>query len=80
MAGMGAENLLKRLLGIEDLQVRDAHFTPQGVVVDVRARRGKARCGVCARPCPRYNTSPPGAGVIWPWGARLSGCATRRTE
>jgi transposase len=59
VARIGVERLLKRLLGIEGLQVRDAHFAPQGVLVDVRPRRGKARCGVCGRPCPRYDTSPP---------------------
>ena len=59
MAGIGVQRLLKRLLGIEGVQVRDAHFETQGVVVDVRPRRSKARCGICGRPCPRYDTSPP---------------------
>lgn len=59
VAKIGVERLLKRLLGIEGAHIRGAHFVPQGVLVDVRLRRNKARCGICGRPCPRYDTSPP---------------------
>jgi transposase len=59
VARVGLEKLLERLLGVKGLRVRGARFEPNGVVVEVRPPRRKSRCGVCGRPCPRYDSYPP---------------------
>jgi transposase len=59
VARVGVEKLLERLLGVKGLRVRGARFEPRGVVVEVRPPRRKSRCGVCGRPCPRYDSCPP---------------------
>jgi transposase len=59
VARVGVEKLLERLLGVKGLRVRGARFEPRGVVVEVQPPRRKSRCGVCGRPCPRYDSCPP---------------------
>ncbi len=59
MARIGVDKLLERLLGVKGLRVRGARFEPRGVVVEVKPPRRKSRCGVCGRPCPRYDSYPP---------------------
>jgi transposase len=59
-AGVG--ELLRRLLGVKAMVVRGARLTPQGVVVEVRPRQRRPRCGVCGRPGPGYDTS---AARLW---------------
>ncbi|HYO52290.1 helix-turn-helix domain-containing protein [Archangium sp.] len=51
--------LFEHLLGVRDLSVCGASFEPQGVVVDVEPRQREARCGVCGRVCPCYDSCPP---------------------
>ena len=51
--------MLERLLGVKGPRVRGARFEPRGVVVEVRPPLRKSRCGVCGRPCPRYDSCPP---------------------
>lgn len=44
---MRASTVLRIILGIQGLVVRDFHFEPDGVVMDVGFRRRKLRCGEC---------------------------------
>jgi transposase len=50
------------MLGVKAMVVRGARLTPQGVVVEVRPRQRRPRCGVCGRPSPGYDTS---AARLW---------------
>jgi transposase len=55
---VGVNKLLERLLGVKGIRVRGARFEPRGVVVEVQPPKRKSRCGVCGRPCPRYDSCP----------------------
>jgi transposase len=55
---VGVGELLRRLLGVKELVVRGARLEERGVVVAVRPRQRRPRCGVCGRPGPHYDTSP----------------------
>jgi hypothetical protein len=52
------EEVLRRLLGVQEMVVLGAHFEPHGVEVEVRPRQRRARCGECGRPSPGYDTAP----------------------
>jgi len=58
VAALSVQELLNRLLGIQGLRVHGAQLTAQGVVVDVRPRQRKARCGLCGRQAPGYDSEP----------------------
>ncbi len=58
MAGLSLQEVLGRLLRIQGLSVQGAKLEPRGLVVQVRPRQRKPRCGVCGRPAPGYDTSP----------------------
>lgn len=58
VAALSVQELLNRLLGIKGLRVQGAQLTPQGVVVDVRPRQRKPRCGLCGRQAPGYDSEP----------------------
>lgn len=62
VAGPSLKEVLGRVLRIQGLRVRGARLTARGVVVEVRPRQRKPRCGVCGRPAPGYDTSP---GRLW---------------
>jgi transposase len=49
--------VLRRLVGVKELVVRGARLEERGVVVEVRPRQRRPRCGVCGRPSPHYDTS-----------------------
>ncbi|HYO51942.1 transposase family protein, partial [Archangium sp.] len=57
MAGLSLREALGRVLRIQGLSVRGAKLEPKGLVVEVRPRQRKPRCGVCGRPAPGYDTS-----------------------
>jgi transposase len=42
---------------VDGVVVRGARFEGRGVVVEVRPRQRRPRCGVCGRPGPHYDTS-----------------------
>ena len=50
--------LMGRVLRIQAMSVRGVRLEPRGMVVEVRPRQRKPRCGVCGRPSPGYDTSP----------------------
>jgi transposase len=54
---VGVGELLRRLIGVKGLVVRGARLEEGGVVVAVRPRQRRPRCGVCGRPGPHYDTS-----------------------
>ncbi len=58
MGWVGVGELLRRMLGVKGLVVRGARLEERGVVVAVRPRHRRPRCGMCGRPCPHYDTSP----------------------
>lgn len=57
MGRVGVGELLRRMLGVKGLVVRGARLEERGVVVAVRPRQRRPRCGVCGRPGPHYDTS-----------------------
>ena len=57
MGWVGVGELLRRMLGVKGLVVRGARLDERGVVVVVRPRQRRPRCGVCGRPGPHYDTS-----------------------
>jgi transposase len=56
VAALSVRELLNRLLGIQGLSVQGAQLTERGVVVDVRPRQRKPRCGLCRRLAPGYDS------------------------
>lgn len=56
---MTAEKLLERLLRLQGLRVIDANFEQDSLVMDVRPRKSKPRCGLCGRRSTQYDRSPP---------------------
>jgi transposase len=55
---VGVGEMLRRMLGVKGLVVRGARLEERGVVVAVRPRQRRPRCGVCGRPGAHYDTSP----------------------
>jgi transposase len=57
VAGPSWREMLGRLLRIQGMSVLGARLEARGMVVQVRPRQRKPRCGVCGRPSPGYDTS-----------------------
>lgn len=55
---MRISKVITKLLGITHLVVCAISFEAIGLVVDVRPRQGKPRCGRCGRRQPAYDRSP----------------------
>ncbi|QRK08256.1 ISL3 family transposase [Archangium violaceum] len=63
VAGPSVGEVMGRVLRIQGMSVRGVQMGPGGlVVVQVRPRQRKPRCGVCGRPAPGYDTKP---GRLW---------------
>ena len=62
MAGPSVGEVMGRVLRIQGMSVRGVQMGPGGLVVQVRPRQRKPRCGVCGRPAPGYDTKP---GRLW---------------
>ena len=58
MAGPSLREVMGRVLRIQGMSVRGVRLEPKGLVVQVRPRQRKPRCGVCGRPAPGYDTKP----------------------
>lgn len=56
VAGPNLREVMGRVLRIQGMSVRGVRLTSRGVVVEVRPRQRKPRCGVCGRPAPGYDT------------------------
>ncbi len=56
---MRITTLLKKLLNVIQLLVTSVEFTDKGLVIDVRPRWRKPRCGKCGRRAPIYDHRPP---------------------
>ena len=54
---MRVTTLLRKLLCVTSLSVRGARFEIEGLVVEVRPRWRRARCGQCGKPGPVYLTA-----------------------
>lgn len=52
---MRATTLLTEILGLKETTVLGLEFVPEGLVVDVKPRRRRARCSVCARRASVYD-------------------------
>jgi transposase len=48
--------MVKKTLGVREVVVGGARLEERGMVVEVRPRQRRARCGVCGRPGPGYDT------------------------
>ena len=56
---MRLTTVLRRLLGVIQMHVKDAHLGNTGpLTVLVRPSWRRARCGVCGRRAPRYDRRP----------------------
>ncbi len=55
---MRVTTLLRKLLCVTSLSVRGARFEIEGLVVEVRPRWRRARCGQCGKPGPVYDRQP----------------------
>lgn len=55
---MRIDKVILRLLGIKGLRVTQAVHRPIGLIIDVRPRHRRPKCGVCGRTSPRYDQSP----------------------
>ena len=70
---MRLSTVMGRLLGVTGTTVRDVYFAQDGLVVEVKPRWRRARCGLCARRAPGYDQRemrrwrhlPFGATLIW---------------
>ncbi|HYO66837.1 MAG TPA: ISL3 family transposase [Archangium sp.] len=62
VAGPSVGEVMGRVLRIQGMSVRGVQMGPGGLVVQVRPRQRKPRCGVCGRPAPGYDTKP---GRLW---------------
>ena len=67
---MRLTTVLRRLLGVIQMHVKDAHLGNTGpLTVLVRPSWRRSRCGVCGRRAPRYDRRPPRQWRHVPWGA-----------
>lgn len=55
---MRISKVITKVLGITGVVVRSLSLEPRGLVVDVRPRQRKPRCGECGRRQPVYDRSP----------------------
>ena len=67
---MRATTLIREMLGVTGLVVEDFEFTQDGLVVAVRPRWDKPRCGGCGKRAPGYDQRP---ARVW----RHLGCTDR---
>ena len=66
---MRVTTLLRRLLGVTQMHVRDAHVATDGPLsVWVRPSWRRSRCGTCGRRGPRYDRRPLRQWRHLPWG------------
>ena len=66
---MRVTTLLRRLLGVTQMHVRDAHVAGDGPLsVWVRPSWRRSRCGRCGRRGPRYDRQPLRQWRHLPWG------------
>ena len=66
---MRVTTLLRRVLGVIRMHVRDAHLGNTGpLTVLVRPSWRRSRCGVCGRRAPRYDRRPLRQWRHLPWG------------
>ena len=66
---MRVTTLLRRLLGVTQMHVRDAHVAGDGPLsVWVRPSWRRSRCGTCGRRGPRYDRRPSRQWRHLPWG------------
>lgn len=56
---MRVTTVVRKLLDVKELLVDDLAFEPEGLVIYVRPRWRRPRCGACRRKCPGYDQSPP---------------------
>lgn len=56
---MRISTVFRKLLGVTRLLVSSVGFEEDGLVIDVRPRWQRPRCGGCGRPRPAYDRSPP---------------------
>ena len=67
---MRLTTVLRRLLGVIQMHVKDAHLGNTGpLTVLVRPSWRRSRCGVCGRRASRYDRRPPRQWRHVPWGA-----------
>ena len=67
---MRLTTVLRRLLGVIRMHVKDAHLGNTGPLrVLVRPSWRRSRCGVCGRRAPRYDRRPLRQWRHVPWGA-----------
>ena len=67
---MRLTTVLRRLLGVIRMHVKDAHLGNTGpLTVRVRPSWRRSRCGVCGRRAPRYDRRPLRQWRHVPWGA-----------
>ena len=66
---MRVTTLLRRLLSVTQMHVRDAHVATDGPLsVWVRPSWRRSRCGTCGRRGPRYDRRPLRQWRHLPWG------------
>ena len=51
--------VLKKLLGVEGLVAVSFSFEETGLIIDVKPRRRKPRCGICGKKGPGYDSQEP---------------------
>lgn len=51
--------VIRNLLGVINIVVEDLELVNEGVVIHLRPRAHKPRCGRCGRRCPGYDRRPP---------------------
>lgn len=56
---MRLNTVIRKLLGVTRIVVEDLELVPEGLVIRLRPRTRKPRCGKCGRGCPGYDRSPP---------------------
>ena len=66
---MRLTTVLRRLLGVTQMHVRDAHLGNTGpLTVRVRPSWRRSRCGTCGERAPRYDRRPTRQWRHAPWG------------
>ncbi len=56
---MRLNTVIRKLLGVINIVVEDLELVPEGLVIRLRPRTRKPRCGKCGHRCPGYDRSPP---------------------
>lgn len=50
--------VVRKLLGVSSIVVEELELEEEGLVIHLRPRSGKPRCGKCGHRCPGYDRSP----------------------